>query len=192
MYILLEGIDTSGKSTQAQLLYRSYPDAILTKEPGGCKLGEEIRHMILHRGVQSKTAELFLFLADRAEHYEEVIKPNLHRTIISDRGLVSGIAYALANDSKLSLDRLIDLNRLALDDHLPDRIILLETNEAILQSRMREKSEDKIEQRGMHYLLTVQQKMKEIITHLTIPHLIIPADLSIEEIHRQIKEFIDD
>ncbi len=192
MYILIEGIDTSGKSTQAQLLYRSYPDAILTKEPGGCRLGEEIREMILHKGVESKTAELFLFLADRAEHFETVIKPNLDRIIISDRGLVSGIAYALANGSPLSRDQLIDLNRLALDNHLPDKVVLLETDETVLGSRMKQKAEDKIEQRGIDYLLEVQHHMKEVIAHLKIPHHSIPANLPIEEIHRHIKEFIDD
>ena len=109
MYLIVEGIDTSGKSTQIELLKKLYPDAITTKEPGGTPIGIKIREMILHEGVNNHKSELFLFLADRAEHYKNIIEPNLDKTIISDRGFISGIAYALANHEDYKKDFLLQL-----------------------------------------------------------------------------------
>jgi len=187
MYILFEGVDTCGKSTQVALLKKTFPDALVTKEPGGTPLGSEIRKMILHEGVASHRTELFLFLADRAEHYHEVIAPNRNKLIISDRGFISGIAYALANHPDYDIDFLIELNRFALEDHLPDLVILLQTNEHLIRERMREKSEDMIEKRGIDYLLQVQQHMIDILKKLTIKYEIYDAGEPIEKIHSKIK-----
>ena len=89
MYVIFEGIDGVGKSTQIARLAAAFPQAIVTKEPGGTKLGEAVRSLVLGEdfkwsrgsvnlrevcGEISKRAELLLFLADRAEHYERVIK----------------------------------------------------------------------------------------------------------------------
>ena len=106
MYVVIEGIDTAGKSTQLDLLKKKLPNAIFTKEPGGTTLGLKLRTMALNGEAKSKIAEMFLFMADRAEHIEEVIKNNKNNTIISDRSMISGIAYA----STLSIDELINLN----------------------------------------------------------------------------------
>ena len=91
MYILFEGIDTCGKSTQIELLAQTDPTLITTHEPGGTAFGKQAREILLSDSLSSKRAELLLFLADRAEHYEEIIKPNKNKTIISDRGFLSGI-----------------------------------------------------------------------------------------------------
>ncbi len=187
MYLIFEGIDTSGKSTQVSLLKEIYKDAIITKEPGGTKLGLKIREMILKEGVKSHKCELFLFLADRAQHYKEVIEPNRDKLIISDRGFISGMAYAMANHPEFEIDFLLELNLFALDQTLPDLIILLKTDKNLLKQRIDKKSEDKIEKRGIEYLLEVQQNMIDILNHLNIKYRILDANLSIEEIHRQIK-----
>jgi len=94
MYVIIEGIDTAGKSTQLEILEKKYPEAIFTKEPGGTKVGQKIRKMVLEGEAKSKVAEMFLFLADRAEHSYEVVKKHPDNIIISDRGFLSGIAYA--------------------------------------------------------------------------------------------------
>lgn len=187
MYLIFEGVDTSGKSTQAALLKESYPDAILTKEPGGTKLGGEIRRLILHEGVQNHKTELFLFLADRAEHYAEVILPHRDRLVISDRGFISGIAYAMANHPEYRLDFLLELNRFALDDTLPDLVILLKTNEALIRRRLSKKSEDMIEKRGIDYLLQVQRNMIDILKQINIKYHIYDASEPIGTIHQKIK-----
>jgi len=61
MYILFEGVDTSGKTTQIELLKKVYPDAIYTKEPGGTSIGLELRSLLLDRGLKSYIAEMYLF-----------------------------------------------------------------------------------------------------------------------------------
>jgi len=189
MYILFEGIDTCGKSTQIDLMKERHPEVIVTKEPGGTDFGVKAREILLHDRLSSKRAELLLFLADRAEHYEEVIKPNHNRLILSDRGFISGIGYALANED-FDLDTLVMLNRFALEDHLPDKIILFLTDMQTLQERTSQKELDGIELRGLNYLLEVQEHMKESILRLKIPHLFIDATEDISTIHTTISHYL--
>lgn len=98
MLINLEGVDGAGKSTQIALLASTFKDAIITKEPGATPLGTQIRKIILGENLNiSHQSEMFLFLADRAEHYEKIIKPNRDKMVFCDRSFVSGIAYAMTN-----------------------------------------------------------------------------------------------
>jgi len=189
MYILFEGIDTCGKSTQIELLAETYPEIIVTQEPGGTAFGKKAREILLADSLASKRAELLLFLADRAEHYEEVIEPNQNRIVVSDRGFISGIGYALANGD-FDFEELVKLNKFALKDHFPDRVILFTTNTETLKKRTSEKNLDGIELRGLEYLLTVQGHMKESIIRLGIPHLFIDATDSIENIHQAILTYL--
>ena len=189
MYILFEGIDTCGKSTQIELLAEKHPEIIVTKEPGGTKFGLKAREILLADSLASKRAELLLFLADRAEHYEEIIEPNRNKVVISDRGFISGIGYALANGD-FEFDELVKLNRFALKEHFPDKIILFLTDMETLEERTSAKSLDGIELRGLEYLLTVQEQMKQSIIKLGIPHLFIDATDSIENIHQSILTYL--
>ncbi|MBD3790255.1 MAG: dTMP kinase [Campylobacterales bacterium] len=189
MYVLFEGIDTCGKSTQIDLIAQNHPEVIITKEPGGTIFGQKAREILLEGALSSKRAELLLFLADRAEHYEEVIKPNKDKLILSDRGFLSGIGYALANGD-FDFDLLVQFNKFALEDHLPDKVILFLTNIDTLQERISQKSLDGIELRGLEYLLSVQNHMKESIIKLGIPHLFIDAADTIENIHHQINNYL--
>jgi len=189
MYILFEGIDTCGKSTQIDLIADKHPEIIVTHEPGGTAFGKKAREILLADSLASKRAELLLFLADRAEHYEEVIEPNKDKVILSDRGFISGIGYALANGD-FDFDELVRLNKFALKEHFPDRIILFLTDMETLKERTSAKSLDGIELRGLEYLLTVQEHMKESIIQLDIPHLFIDATDSIENIHQSILTYL--
>jgi len=189
MYILFEGIDTCGKSTQIELLAQKQPSIITTYEPGGTMFGQKAREILLSDSLRSKRAELLLFLADRAEHYEEVIEPNKNKVVVSDRGFISGIGYALANGD-FDFDELVRLNRFALKEHFPDRVILFLTDMETLRKRTSEKSLDGIELRGLEYLLKVQEYMKETIITLKIPHLFIDARESIEDIHQAILTYL--
>jgi len=189
MYILFEGVDTCGKSTQIELIKERHPEAIITKEPGGTAFGTKAREILLHDRLSSKRAELLLFLADRAEHYEEMIKPNQNRLILSDRGFISGIGYALANGD-FDFDTLVKLNRFALEDQLPDKIILFLIDMQTLQERTSQKELDGIELRGLEYLLRVQEHMRESILRLEIPHLFIDATEDISTIHTTITHYL--
>jgi dTMP kinase len=189
MYILFEGIDTCGKSTQIERIAQKHPEIIITHEPGGTAFGQKARDILLSDSLRSKRAELLLFLADRAEHYEEIIKPNRDKTIISDRGFLSGIGYALANGD-FGFDALLTLNRFALEDHLPEKIVLFLTDLQTLQERTAQKNLDGIELRGLEYLLDVQRHMYESLQKLNIDHLIVDAAEPIDLIHRKISDYL--
>lgn len=182
MYIALEGIDTAGKTTQIELLRSKYPEAVFTCEPGGSVLGSRLRELLLHGEAITKEAECLLFLADRAEHIHHVILPNQEKMIISDRSLVSGIAYA--KDFDLSL--LIKFNLFATRCVLPDCVAILCLTQEELMKRLSLKRKDKIEQRGIEFLLEIQQRMQDACKSLGIAYLLIDARDSIEQIHQQI------
>ena len=189
MYILFEGIDTCGKSTQIERIAKKFKNVVVTKEPGGTPFGIKAREILLQDSLTSKRAELLLFLADRAEHYTQVIKPNQDKLILSDRGFLSGIGYALANGD-FSFEHLVELNKFALEEHFPDLIVLFITNMKTLKERLGEKELDGIELRGLKYLISVQNHMKESLEKLAIPHLLINATASMESIEQSIAQHI--
>jgi dTMP kinase len=130
MFVTFEGLDGSGKSTQARLLAealaRDGRDVVSTREPGGTELGERIRELLLAEGAVSPWAEAALFAAARAQLVDEVIAPALERgaDVISDRYLDSSLAYqGLARG--LGLERVLELNLHAVRGLLPDRTFLL-------------------------------------------------------------------
>lgn len=188
MYVLFEGIDTCGKTTQIELIAQKFDKVIVTKEPGGTAFGRDAREILLQDSLTSKRAELLLFLADRAEHYTQIVKPNHDKLLISDRGFLSGIGYALANGD-FDFDHLLALNKFALEDHFPDLIILFETNIETLKERTsaEDKELDGIERRGLDYLLLVQNHMRESLEKLDIDYLLIDATQSIKTIHEKIE-----
>jgi len=182
MYIAIEGIDTAGKSTQISALVQKFPDAIITKEPGATEIGKEIREMVLSAKTASKKAEFLLFLADRAEHIQEVIKPNIDKSmIISDRSAVSGIAYAIVQ-GEIEKKDLVSLNDFATDKIYPQKIFILKLSKEELIYRLSQKTLDGIELRGVEYLLKIQDALIEASNLLKIEAIIIDAKSSIEDI----------
>jgi dTMP kinase len=133
MFITLEGIEGSGKSTQArhlvQWLQGRGRDCLLTREPGGTDLGLRIRQVLLDpaSGAIAPAAELFLYCADRVQHVREVIQPALEkgRTVVCDRYVDATLAYqGYARGQDLDLIRRLHL--LGAGDLMPDLTILLD------------------------------------------------------------------
>lgn len=183
MYVAIEGIDTAGKSTQIELLKQRFPQAIFTCEPGGSELGLSLRKILLEDEMKlSAIAECLLFLSDRAEHIAQVVLPNLAQLVISDRSLISGIAYA----KDMDLSKMIELNLFATQGILPQTIVLLELSSEELHKRLSLKKRDKIEQRGLSFLLEIQDRMIKACEILEIPLLRIDASESIQSIHQKI------
>jgi dTMP kinase len=186
MYITIEGIDTAGKSTQTEALSKKFPNAIITKEPGGTDIGNDIRNIVLNAKAKSKKAEFLLFLADRAEHMQEIIMPNIdEKMIISDRSLVSGIAYALVQ-SEISETAIVHLNRFATGGVYPQKVFLLHLTKEELQYRLSQKKLDGIELRGSEYLLNIQESIIKATKLLDLELITIDATLSKEEITQEI------
>lgn len=98
-YIIIEGGEGAGKDTHIARMRQEFGDDafVYTREPGGTRLGKELRGMLLHEthGAVSIPAEVFLFLADRAQHVEELIAPTLRegKHVVSNRAWLSFLAY---------------------------------------------------------------------------------------------------
>src|SRR5918996_82151 len=126
MFVTFEGLDGSGKTTQAKLLRNRLEadgrDVVLTREPGGTELGEQVRELVLHGGHVTPWAEALLYAASRAQHVEEVIRPALERgaAVLCDRYVDSSVAYQGVARG-LGLQRVLDLNLAAVGGLLPSR-----------------------------------------------------------------------
>jgi dTMP kinase len=155
MFVTFEGIDGSGKSTQAQLLHEYLAglgrEVVATREPGGTELGERIRWLVLDGPPISPWAEAALFSASRAEHAVEVIRPALGRgaDVVCDRFIDSSLAYQGVARG-LGLEAVLELNLIVLGGLLPDRTFVLALDPAEAVAR-REGEPDKIEQEGVRF-----------------------------------------
>ncbi|MBT0879310.1 MULTISPECIES: dTMP kinase [unclassified Campylobacter] len=189
-YYAFEGIDTLGKSTQIKLL-QELPNSyfkfqpIFVKEPGETTLGIKLRELILNEEM-SKKARMFLFLADRAELFSKI--DFTKEFIIADRSLFSHLAYEVDSDYK----QLLDFNLFATNNVLPNHIIFFKGSKELLESRLNNKSLDKIEQKGVEYFLKVQENYEAIFKALNLKVFTIDASLSIDKINTMIKEYIND
>ena len=128
-FIVLEGPDGSGKTTQFELLKKIYPDAVFLREPGGTIAGEKIREILLSKEEipLSSVSEMLLYAAARAQLIEEVILPGLikGKLIICDRFLLSSLVYQ-GIERGLGIDLVNNINQLGLSDIHPDLTFYLD------------------------------------------------------------------
>lgn len=155
MFVTFEGLDGSGKTTQAKLLRSRLEadgrDVLLTREPGGTELGEQVRDLVLHGGHVTPWAEALLYAASRAQHVEEVIRPALERgaAVLCDRYVDSSVAYQGVARG-LGLERVLDLNLTAVGGLLPDRTFLLLIDPAGIGQRLR-REHDRLEREDAEF-----------------------------------------
>lgn len=191
-YLLIEGVDCVGKSTQIKLLQEQFSKALFVQEPGFSPLGKRLRKIIFDENLSiCERSQLLLFLADRAQLHE-YISQTKHELIISDRGFISGMAYARG----FEFDWLLKLNSFVLDESFGQKVAFIKADEDLLIHRLAQKSLDKIEQGGVKMLLNIQAKIEEILLKLNEQKLItyvqIDARLKPAKINKIIKEFLND
>jgi dTMP kinase len=156
-FIVLDGPEGCGKSTQAQLLLAHLKstgkDAILVRDPGTTPIGEQIRDLLLNpaNGEMNMRCEMLLYMAARAQMMAQIILPALNsgQTVICDRFVSSTLAYQLGGDG-LSADEIRKTASIAIRDRWPDLTIILDLPVERAMSRIN-REKDRIEQRSREY-----------------------------------------
>src|SRR5207237_1463361 len=150
MFITLEGIEGSGKTTQLRKLAERIPNVLVTKEPGGTPTADRIRAILLDtREKIDPVAELFLFAASRRQHVTEVIRPALDdgRVVLCDRFTDATLAYQ-GFGRLLDLDRLRMLNDWATGSLQPDLTVLFDLPEEVGLDRARSRNVEATKNEG--------------------------------------------
>jgi dTMP kinase len=191
LFISLEGIDGSGKSTQARLLVEALGEGtVAIREPGGTDAAERIRELLADPGVELEPlAELMLFLAARADLTERVIRPALEtgHHVVADRFSDSSVAYQGAARG-LGVGEVIGLCETATDGLWPDLTLLLRIDPE--KGLGRAESDDRFEQEGLGLQRAVAQAYEEIAVIASDRVAVIDADGSVEEVHQRVMEAV--
>lgn len=194
MFVTFEGVDWSGKSTQAGLLagwlVEQNRSVLITREPGGTPVGEAVREVVLHGHDMAPWAEAALYAAARADHVEQAIRPALERgeDVVCDRYIDSSVAYQ-GFARGLGDQRVLELNLMVTRGLLPDRtfVVVLAPEEA----RRRGAGEpDRIEREGDDFMRLVEEGYRFLAA--TFPERIVMLDgnRSPDEIAEEIREHV--
>jgi dTMP kinase len=195
VFVTFEGLDGSGKTTQAELLAESLRqegrDVVATREPGGTPLGEHVRSILLDGEAMSPWAEAALFAAARAELVDRVIAPALAvgSDVVSDRYVDSSLAYqGIARE--LGVDEVLELNLRATRGLMPDRtvLVLVDPEEALRRTGRA----DRIEREGIEFHRIVDGAYRTLAE--MFPDRIVtvdgtlPADVIAEQIRGRVRD----
>jgi dTMP kinase len=188
-FISFEGIDGSGKSTQAKLLIeRLNSNSIETcfvREPGGTKISEEIRNILLDDRAEemSSRTEALLMCASRAQLTKNIITPELKagKWVIADRYSDSTLAYQ-GGGRGIDLDWLFRLNNFATFGIEPDVTFYIDIDPNIGLQRRKNISADRIESAGLEFQNEIRNKYLEIIDNFSNRCVLVDGKLSIKEI----------
>lgn len=196
LFITFEGADGCGKSTQLSLLQKYLEEkgitVVVTREPGAKGLGQEIRKLLLHYdGYISPKCEAFMFLADRAQHIDTIIKTAVDegKFVLCDRHTDSTIAYQGYGRGE-DIEKLKYLNNLATDGFIPDLTLVYDVDiETALKRRGDDR--DRMEQAGKDFQIKVQNGYKKIANIEPNRVKIIDAKPDIEAVFEQTKKIVE-
>ncbi len=191
LFVTIEGIDRSGKTTQARLLCDALGDsAFAVREPGGTAVGERIRDVLKDPGVEMGPAtEALLFAAARAELVASVVRPALERglVVVSDRFLDSSLAYQ-GGARSVGVDEVARVNRFATGGLVPDLTFFLDIDPR--EAARRAGSADRFEREG----LELQERVSDAYARLAEAEpqrwRPIDAEWPVEDVHAEILEAV--
>ncbi|HEY0912505.1 MAG TPA: dTMP kinase [Bradyrhizobium sp.] len=195
-FLVLDGTEGSGKSTQARLLHERLSnegiDSILVRDPGTTRIGEQIRAILLdpEQAEMSMRCEMLLYMAARAQMMSQVIAPALAagRTVVGDRFVSSTLAYQLGGDG-LTADEIRDTANIAVRGRWPDLTIILDMPPDASLARVN-RARDRIEQRPMSYH---EQVHRNYLAQVQANHAacrLVSAAGSPEQVHERVWEAI--
>ncbi len=172
VYIIIEGIVGTGKSTQAKLLFefmrQKYPGkkVILTREPGGDEISESIRKIVqgtVFNDKMEEVCEAYLYAAARAQSLRNVVRPVLEKKgiVISDRSYISSLAYQ-GYARSLGIKKVLDINKEAIGEIKPDIILYIELAPEIGLKRTFDKSGDKFEKEDTNFFKKILKGYEDI------------------------------
>jgi dTMP kinase len=195
VFVTFEGIDGSGKTTQARLLAerleREGVDVVLTREPGGTPLGEAVRDLVLHGEHVAPWAEVALYAAARAQHVDQVIRPALERgaTVVCDRYVDSSAAYQ-GGARRLGVDTVLELNLTVVGGLMPDHTVLVEISPETAAARVGV-SGDRIERDGVALWTRAAEAYRDLAARDRRRYVVVdgtrPVDELAEEIHGHLR-----
>lgn len=196
LFITFEGADGCGKTTQLNLLAESLQakgyDVLITREPGGKGLGEKIREILLnYDGEVSDNCEAFLFLADRAQHIDVIVKPAVEagKVVLCDRHIDSTLAYQ-GYGRGVDLKQLKMLNNIATSGFVPDLTFVFDVDVETSMSRVGNEK-DRMESAGIEFFERVKNGYLEIAKSEPNRVKVINSNDSIENIFGQVKSYAD-
>jgi dTMP kinase len=194
LFITIEGGDGSGKSTQIKLLEKFFKEkgfkVILTREPGGTVISEEIRKIILNKEYtnMSYMTEALLYAAARAQHVEEFIKPNIEagNIVICDRYIDSSIVYQ-GYARGLGVEKVKAINKHAINGLIPDLTILLDlSSEEGITRKKSQKELDRLEMEKDDFHKKVREGYRTLAKKHCNRIILIDAMKTVTEIHEKI------
>ena len=199
LFIVMEGPDGSGKTTQINLLKEYLEEAgyecLITTEPGGTVIGEEVRQLILNpeHKEMSPVTEMLLYAASRAQLVHEVIGPALEegKIVISDRFVDSSIVYqGIAR--KLGISTVSAVNAPGIGIYRPDGIFFIDLSEAEgLRRKKEQKILDRMEQEGIDFHHMVSEGYRKVLSGR--PEVMkIDGGRSIDTIQKKIRNHVDE
>jgi dTMP kinase len=191
VFVTFEGLDGSGKTTQARLLADALRgeglEVLATREPGGTPLGEEVRGLLLEGVEMSPWAEAALFAAARAELVSRVIRPALEAgtTVISDRYVDSSLAYQ-GFARGLGVDEVYELNRVATGGLLPDVAFILEVDPDTSAARVG-RNPDRIESEGGDFRRLIAEGYRIVAVRFPERVVLLDGSRPRDELHQEIR-----
>jgi len=196
-FIVLDGNEGCGKSTQARLLHerlvREGADAVLVRDPGTTRIGERIRAILLdpEHGEMAMRAEMLLYMAARAQLMAEVILPALNagKIVISDRFVSSTLAYQLGGDG-LTSDDIRAVAEVAISGRWPDLTLILDMPPQTALARVG-RAKDRIEQRPMAYHEQVRSNYLAQAQADPKHYRLLSAQGTIEQVHARVWEAVN-